>query len=163
MPHPEQSPGVPGPFRPAGRKGTPTSKPNVPQAPPRDFRKTRDSFIDSDSDGCLFDTREVEHKGCFIPNIIRPFGLAAVSKGTREAAEFVDLPRVGDAPATARPPRSTACSATRSTPARKTGRGSGSSEALPRSFASTYAGDYMAEQVARFERRLPEKPPWKTA
>ena len=35
-------------------------------------------------------------------------------------------------------------------------------EALPRFFAGTYAGDYMAEQVARFEALLPETPPWKT-
>ncbi len=36
-------------------------------------------------------------------------------------------------------------------------------EALPRFLAGTYAGDYMAEQVARFEKLLPETPPWKTA
>ncbi|MHC5538766.1 HAD family hydrolase [Singulisphaera rosea] len=35
-------------------------------------------------------------------------------------------------------------------------------EALPRFYAGTYAGDYMAEQVARFEALLPERPPWKT-
>lgn len=29
--------------------------------------------------------------------------------------------------------------------------------ALPRFFAGTYAGDLMAEQVARFEKLLPEK------
>ena len=33
-------------------------------------------------------------------------------------------------------------------------------EALPRFFAGTYAGPYMAEQVARFERLLPATPPW---
>lgn len=36
-------------------------------------------------------------------------------------------------------------------------------EALPRFYAGTYAGEYMAEQVARFEALLPERPPWKTA
>jgi phosphoglycolate phosphatase-like HAD superfamily hydrolase len=36
-------------------------------------------------------------------------------------------------------------------------------EALPRFFAGTYAGPYMAEQVARFEKLLPDKPPWKTS
>jgi hypothetical protein len=34
-------------------------------------------------------------------------------------------------------------------------------EALPRFFAGTYAGDYMAAQIARFEQLLPERPPWK--
>ncbi len=61
------------------------------QAPLRDFRKTQDFFIGIDSDGCAFDTMEVKHKECFIPNIIKYFGLAAVSKYAREAAEFVNL------------------------------------------------------------------------
>jgi len=34
-------------------------------------------------------------------------------------------------------------------------------EALPRFFAGNYAGDYMAAQIARFEKLLPEQPPWK--
>ena len=32
--------------------------------------------------------------------------------------------------------------------------------ALPRFFAGTYAGDYMAAQLARFEALLPDRPPW---
>jgi phosphoglycolate phosphatase-like HAD superfamily hydrolase len=36
-------------------------------------------------------------------------------------------------------------------------------EALPRFFAGTYAGDYMAAQIARFETLLPDQPPWKAA
>jgi phosphoglycolate phosphatase-like HAD superfamily hydrolase len=35
-------------------------------------------------------------------------------------------------------------------------------EALPRFFAGTYAGPYMAEQVARFEALLPSVPPWES-
>jgi phosphoglycolate phosphatase-like HAD superfamily hydrolase len=62
-----------------------------PQSSLREFRKTRDFFIGIDSDGCAFDTMEVKHKECFIPNIIKYFGLAAVSKYAREAAEFVNL------------------------------------------------------------------------
>lgn len=62
-----------------------------PQSPLRDFRKTQEFFIGIDSDGCAFDTMEVKHKECFIPNIIQYFGLAAVSKYAREAAEFVNL------------------------------------------------------------------------
>jgi len=62
-----------------------------PQAPLRSFQKTQEFFIGIDSDGCAFDTMEVKHKECFIPNIIKYFGLAAVSKYAREAAEFVNL------------------------------------------------------------------------
>lgn len=35
-------------------------------------------------------------------------------------------------------------------------------EALPRFFAGTYAGAYMAERIAEFEALLPESPPWKS-
>src|SRR3954447_20495876 len=62
-----------------------------PQSSLREFRKTREFFIGIDSDGCAFDTMEVKHKECFIPNIIRYYGLAAVSKYARESAEFVNL------------------------------------------------------------------------
>jgi phosphoglycolate phosphatase-like HAD superfamily hydrolase len=48
-------------------------------------------FIAIDSDGCAFDTMEIKHKECFIPNIIKHWKLQAVSKFTREAAEFVNL------------------------------------------------------------------------
>ena len=34
-------------------------------------------------------------------------------------------------------------------------------EALPRFFTGTYAGDYMAAQVARFESLLPARPTWR--
>ena len=34
-------------------------------------------------------------------------------------------------------------------------------EALPRFFAGTYAGELHGCPVARFERLLPERPPWK--
>ena len=50
-----------------------------------------DFFIGIDSDGCAFDTMEVKHKECFIPNIIRYYRLAAISKYVREAAEFLNL------------------------------------------------------------------------
>ncbi|GMV98219.1 MAG: HAD hydrolase-like protein [Phycisphaerae bacterium] len=48
-------------------------------------------FVGIDSDGCVFDTMEIKHKECFIPNIIRHWGLQSVSKYAREAAEFVNL------------------------------------------------------------------------
>jgi phosphoglycolate phosphatase-like HAD superfamily hydrolase len=55
------------------------------------FAKRSDFFIGIDSDGCVFDTMEVKHKECFIPNIIKHYQLAAISKYVREAAEFVNL------------------------------------------------------------------------
>jgi phosphoglycolate phosphatase-like HAD superfamily hydrolase len=48
-------------------------------------------FIGIDSDGCAFDTMEIKHKECFIPNIIKHWSLQSVSKYAREAAEFVNL------------------------------------------------------------------------
>lgn len=44
-----------------------------------------------DSDGCAFDTMELKHKECFIPNTINYYDLQGVSKYAREAAEFVNL------------------------------------------------------------------------
>ncbi|MFH0881916.1 MAG: HAD hydrolase-like protein [bacterium] len=44
-----------------------------------------------DSDGCAFDSMEIKHKECFIPNIIKHWGLQSVSKYARSAAEFVNL------------------------------------------------------------------------
>jgi phosphoglycolate phosphatase-like HAD superfamily hydrolase len=57
----------------------------------REFVKSRDFFVGIDSDGCAFDTMEVKHKECFIPNLIRHYQLAAISKYVREVAEFVNL------------------------------------------------------------------------
>jgi phosphoglycolate phosphatase-like HAD superfamily hydrolase len=50
-----------------------------------------DFLVGIDSDGCAFDTMELKHKECFIPNTIRYYKLQAVSKYAREAAEFVNL------------------------------------------------------------------------
>jgi phosphoglycolate phosphatase-like HAD superfamily hydrolase len=50
-----------------------------------------DFLVGIDSDGCAFDTMEVKHKECFIPNIVNHYNLAGVSKYVREAAEFVNL------------------------------------------------------------------------
>ncbi len=65
--------------------------PPDPAAALRAFPKACDFFVGIDSDGCAFDTMEVKHKECFIPNIVRWFGLAAVSRFARECAEFVNL------------------------------------------------------------------------
>lgn len=48
-------------------------------------------FIGIDSDGCAFDTMEIKHKECFIPNIIKHWHLQAVSKYARAASEFINL------------------------------------------------------------------------
>jgi phosphoglycolate phosphatase-like HAD superfamily hydrolase len=57
----------------------------------RSFKPRHEFFIGIDSDGCAFDTMEIKHKECFIPNIIKHWGLQPVSKYARAAAEFVNL------------------------------------------------------------------------
>ncbi|MGD9128666.1 MAG: HAD family hydrolase [Planctomycetia bacterium] len=56
-----------------------------------EFTPTKEFFVGIDSDGCVFDTMELKHKECFIPNIIMYYNLQGVSKYAREAAEFVNL------------------------------------------------------------------------
>jgi len=56
-----------------------------------DFTPKHDYLVGIDSDGCVFDTMELKHKECFIPNTINYWGLQGVSKYAREAAEFVNL------------------------------------------------------------------------
>lgn len=62
-----------------------------PQAPLKQFAPKHKFFIGIDSDGCAFDTMEIKHKECFIPNIIKHWLLQPVSKYARAAAEFVNL------------------------------------------------------------------------
>lgn len=56
-----------------------------------EFKPEHDFFVGIDSDGCAFDTMEIKHKECFIPNIIKYWDLQPISKYAREAAEFVNL------------------------------------------------------------------------
>jgi phosphoglycolate phosphatase-like HAD superfamily hydrolase len=51
----------------------------------------QDFLVGIDSDGCVFDTMELKHKECFIPNIVKYYKLQSISKYAREAAEFVNL------------------------------------------------------------------------
>jgi len=51
----------------------------------------KEFFIGIDSDGCVFDTMEVKHKEFFIPNVVKYFGLFAISKYLRQTWEFVNL------------------------------------------------------------------------
>jgi phosphoglycolate phosphatase-like HAD superfamily hydrolase len=59
--------------------------------PIAELKPRHDIFVGIDSDGCAFDTMEIKHKECFAPNIIKHWGLQAISKYAREAAEFVNL------------------------------------------------------------------------
>lgn len=61
------------------------------QAKLKEFKPKHKFFVGIDSDGCAFDTMEIKHKECFIPNIINHWDLQPVSKYAREAAEFVNL------------------------------------------------------------------------
>lgn len=66
--------------------------PISPAAQPlADLKPSLSFFVGIDSDGCAFDSMEVKHKECFIPNIIKHWDLQPVSKYAREAAEFVNL------------------------------------------------------------------------
>lgn len=56
-----------------------------------DMKRNQDFFVGIDSDGCVFDTMEIKHKECFIPNIILYWDLQPISKYARETAEFVNL------------------------------------------------------------------------
>ncbi len=57
----------------------------------RNLEPQKAFLVAIDSDGCAFDTMEIKHKECFIPNIIKNWDLQAVSKYARAAAEFVNL------------------------------------------------------------------------
>ena len=50
------------------------------------FKPQHKFFVGIDSDGCVFDSMEIKHKECFIPNIIKYWKLQAISKYAREAA-----------------------------------------------------------------------------
>ena len=62
-----------------------------PQAELKNLKPKHEYMIAIDSDGCAFDTMEIKHKECFIPNIIKYWNLQPVSKFARAAAEFVNL------------------------------------------------------------------------
>jgi phosphoglycolate phosphatase-like HAD superfamily hydrolase len=56
-----------------------------------DYKPQHHFLIGIDSDGCAFDTMELKHKECFIPNTIKYWNLQEVSRYAREAFEFVNL------------------------------------------------------------------------
>lgn len=55
------------------------------------FHAQHKFLVGIDSDGCVFDSMELKHKECFIPNFIDTYELQGVSKYAREASEFVNL------------------------------------------------------------------------
>ncbi len=57
----------------------------------RDLKPRYPYLVAIDSDGCAFDSMEIKHKECFIPNIIKHWNLQPVSKYGRAASEFVNL------------------------------------------------------------------------
>lgn len=56
-----------------------------------DLQPSHKFLVIVDSDGCVFDSMEIKHRKCFIPNFIKYFDLDAVSKYASETAEFVNL------------------------------------------------------------------------
>jgi len=64
---------------------------NDPQTELQEFEPKHAYLVAIDSDGCAFDTMEIKHKECFIPNIIKYWNLQSVSKYARAVSEFVNL------------------------------------------------------------------------
>jgi phosphoglycolate phosphatase-like HAD superfamily hydrolase len=65
--------------------------PNNPQAQLRAFRPSREFFVGIDSDGCAFNSMEVKHNDSFSVNLIKYFGLPALSRQVHQAWDFVNL------------------------------------------------------------------------
>jgi phosphoglycolate phosphatase-like HAD superfamily hydrolase len=57
----------------------------------RELQPRHDFFIGIDSDGCAFDTMEIKQKKCFVPNIVKHFGLEDAADAVRECVEFFNL------------------------------------------------------------------------
>lgn len=64
---------------------------NDPQAALRQFRPQKPFFVGVDSDGCAFNSMEVKHNDCFSVNVVKHFGLQAVSRQVHEVWDFVNL------------------------------------------------------------------------
>ena len=57
----------------------------------KDFQPKHDYFVGIDSDGCAFNSMEVKHNDCLSVNLIKHFGLPAVSRQVHQAWDFVNL------------------------------------------------------------------------
>jgi phosphoglycolate phosphatase-like HAD superfamily hydrolase len=62
-----------------------------PQHKLREFSPKHEFFVGIDSDGCVFNSMEVKHNDCFSVQVVRHFGLSAVSRQVHEAWDFVNL------------------------------------------------------------------------
>jgi phosphoglycolate phosphatase-like HAD superfamily hydrolase len=62
-----------------------------PQEKLRAFRPTKAFFVGIDSDGCAFNSMEVKHNDSFSVNLIKHFGLQAVSRQVHQVWDFVNL------------------------------------------------------------------------
>ena len=62
-----------------------------PQAELKNFQPQHDYFVGIDSDGCTFNSMEVKHNDCFSVNLIKHFGLAAISRQVHQVWDFVNL------------------------------------------------------------------------
>jgi phosphoglycolate phosphatase-like HAD superfamily hydrolase len=62
-----------------------------PQEKLKQFRPSKDFFVGIDSDGCAFNSMEVKHNDSFSVNLIRFFGLQAISRQVHQAWDFVNL------------------------------------------------------------------------
>jgi phosphoglycolate phosphatase-like HAD superfamily hydrolase len=62
-----------------------------PQQKLRDFKPSKEFFVGIDSDGCAFNSMEVKHNDSFSVNLIKYFGLQALSRQVHQAWDFVNL------------------------------------------------------------------------
>ena len=61
------------------------------QAELKAFEPQHDFFVGIDSDGCAFNSMEVKHNDSFSVNLIKYFGLAAISRQVHQVWDFVNL------------------------------------------------------------------------
>jgi len=62
-----------------------------PQAELKNFQSQYKYFVGIDSDGCAFNSMEVKHNDSFSVNLIKHFGLAAISRQVHQVWDFVNL------------------------------------------------------------------------
>jgi phosphoglycolate phosphatase-like HAD superfamily hydrolase len=62
-----------------------------PQDRLRAYRPGREFFVGIDSDGCAFNSMEVKHNDGFSPNVVKHFGLQALSRQVHQVWDFVSL------------------------------------------------------------------------
>lgn len=62
-----------------------------PQAPLKAHKPGHGFFVGIDSDGCVFNSMEVKHNDCFSVNVVKFFGLSAVSRQVHLVWDFVNL------------------------------------------------------------------------